>query len=321
MKKHLLLIVASFFIATNLLCQTANFEDFPLEPESHYMGDESLTGFTSGDFFFGNDYNAAWMSFAGFAVSNHTSIIFDAGNFVDDQFNSIVGSGYDGSANFAVVFVYGEAPTVTMTNETPKQISGVYVTNSAYVHSSLINGDYYMGDPFTHGDWFTIIAVGKDADEKTSRAEFYLADFRSDNSEEHFIVDEWQWFDLSVLGEVVSITFELAGSRVGEYGLNIPNYFCMDNFNGSAPSAVDNHKYYDVVVYPNPTTNYINVRVDDKLVGNNGNVKLYDFNGILLDEFKLNSLMNIDMTRYSNGIYFVVIQNSTLNVVRKIVKI
>lgn len=63
--------------------------------------------------------------------------------------------------------------------------------------------------------------------------DYYLADYRSAKEADHYCLDTWQWVDLRSLGEVTSIKFSLDGSDSGQWGLNTPAYFCLDNFNGN----------------------------------------------------------------------------------------
>ena len=42
------------------------------------------------------------------------------------------------------------------------------------------------------------------------------------------IVDSWQRVDLSSLGNIDKIIFELTSTDMGEYGMNTPSYFCLD---------------------------------------------------------------------------------------------
>jgi len=60
-----------------------------------------------------------------------------------------------------------------------------------------------------------------------------LADYRSSNPAEHYYLGDWQWVDLTSLGEVKSLSFTITGSRNNAYGLTTPSYFCMDNLNGT----------------------------------------------------------------------------------------
>ena len=58
--------------------------------------------------------------------------------------------------------------------------------------------------------------------------EVYLADYRSNNPEDDYILDEWMEVDLSHLGPADSLLFSLSSSDVGSYGMNTPAYFCLD---------------------------------------------------------------------------------------------
>lgn len=330
MKKLLLLTVASLFIATNIFCQTATFEDFELTPESHYIGSESLDGFSSGDFYFENSfyYIGQYAIWAGFGVANYTETNFDPSHSNQEvvQCYNVVGSGYDGSSNYAVVFCpdylgYSVAK-VNMPDQGAQQVTGTYVTNSAYAYYSLINGDNNIGDPFGAGDWFKIVATGENIDGETTTTEFYLADFRSNNADEHFIVEEWTWFDLSVLGEVVSISFKLDASRKNSLGVLVPLYFCLDNFNGDGGIGVNNYvNQFDFTTYPNPTTDYINIKFDTNSNIANATIKLYDINGRLLQECSVNSsVVQINMMNYNSGVYFVEVNVDGNSVTKQVVR-
>jgi hypothetical protein len=39
----------------------------------------------------------------------------------------------------------------------------------------------------------------------------------------------WTYFDLSALGNVTRVEFNIEGNDSGAYGLNTPAYVCMDN--------------------------------------------------------------------------------------------
>jgi hypothetical protein len=55
-----------------------------------------------------------------------------------------------------------------------------------------------------------------------SQVDFYLAKGKN-------VVTDWTYVDLSQLGKVDAIFFTLSGSRTGDWGLNTPTYFCIDN--------------------------------------------------------------------------------------------
>ena len=62
----------------------------------------------------------------------------------------------------------------------------------------------------------------------TGEVEFYLADYRFADNGEDYIVDTWEYIDLSSLGAVKSLEFGLSSSDVGDFGMNTPAYFALD---------------------------------------------------------------------------------------------
>ena len=117
-------------------------------------------------------------------------------------------------------------------------IRGCYVTNNAWVKYVSLHGTgtdskgkQDKHTPFTTGDWVKLTAK---ADNGKS-VSFYLADYRSSNPADHYLIESWQWLDLRSLGVVKNVTFTMDGTRHNQYGTTIPTYFCMDDFGGDRP--------------------------------------------------------------------------------------
>ncbi len=214
---------------------TATSEELSLSPESYWMGnpEEENSIFYSGSFSFNNYYNESYMTWMGFAYSNETSTDFDPDYYLEHQFRSAAGSGAMNSENYSIAYAYGFVPEINLTNTSNGELlKGTFITNTAYLLSSLKNGDSFIGGPFEQGDWYKVTFSGRDKDGNlTSTLDVYLADYRSENPDDHYILDYWKWVDLSSLGEVQKIYFTVSGSRNNEIGLTIPAYFCIDNFN------------------------------------------------------------------------------------------
>lgn len=117
-------------------------------------------------------------------------------------------------------------------NPTPTEISfndgkaykaiECYVTNSTYAYLTMLNGDAIC-KKFEQGDWFKLTITGYSDDTETGKVDFYLANGTD-------IINSWQRVDLSRLGVVTSVRFTLSSSDNGEYGMNTPSYFCLDQF-------------------------------------------------------------------------------------------
>ena len=99
----------------------------------------------------------------------------------------------------------------------------MYVNNNVYALNSMTKGDAIAGDPFGAEDYFTLTITGSlEGKAVNAKVDFDLA--RGTN-----IVTDWTYVDLSALGKVDEISFTMTGSRTGDYGLNTPTYFCIDN--------------------------------------------------------------------------------------------
>ena len=222
----------------------AHFEDIALEPESYINGagmegtpeqdawgsDVTKVLLKSGGFTFTTLYNAGWGSWSGYAISNQTSTEFSS---YDDQYHSCVGSGYSGSSNYAVVYpsTYGEKAEVN--DPAGKEISGMYVTNTANNVKAYTEGDGMTPGAFQTGDWCLLTITGTCTDDTKATTSVYLADYRSPVESDHYYIDRWQWVSLAELGTVKDLTFSVTSSRSNEYGMTTPGYFCMDNLGGT----------------------------------------------------------------------------------------
>jgi len=79
-------------------------------------------------------------------------------------------------------------------------------------------------------DFFILTVRGVDeAGRISGEVEFPLADFRFDDDGRDYIVTEWTWVDLSGLGTVAALEFNLDSSDSGLFGLNTPSYFALDD--------------------------------------------------------------------------------------------
>lgn len=202
----------------------ATFEDLNATADQTWDGSDESAMFVSGGYAFINNYVdwGGYGSWDGFGWSSMTSNSYAS---LADQFNSCVGSGVDASLTFGVGYYsayMGTEPTVIAADASPFEATGCYVTNAAYAYTSMLNGDDYS-KKFDATDWFLLTATGYLEGEAVGTADFYLA-------HEGQIVSEWEYFDLSALGTVDEIHFTLSSSDVGQWGMNTPAYFCIDNF-------------------------------------------------------------------------------------------
>lgn len=218
-----------------------DFEGLPLAPESYWNGSDGSGGFISGDAYFTNNYDNVYGSWNGWAYSNTTDTNTPG---YTNQFSAYTGAGAAGSDNYGVAYDptgggYGAAPTLSfMSTDYNTTISGAYFTNTTYAALSMLNGDSFAkkfgGESGSDADWFLLTITGiTEAGYTENSVDFYLADFRFADNSQDYIIDEWTWVDLSVLGDVIGLEATLSSSDVGAYGMNTPAYFAMDNLNAS----------------------------------------------------------------------------------------
>lgn len=225
MKRFIILTLMFYSIllsANAAFAQTADFDDLILAKESYWNGSDGTGGFFSSGYAFSNNYNLSYASWDGFAYTNITNTTAEG---FAAQYNAITGSGNDNSENYVVGYCSSFAtnpPTITLSNE--QVVSGAFFTNNNYAFYSMTNGDDFS-KKFTADDWFKLTIIGwNDNGEKTGTVEFKLANGTN-------IIDTWSWVNLESLGKVKQVTFALTSTDNGEYGMNTPAYFCMDNFN------------------------------------------------------------------------------------------
>ncbi|MBI9092624.1 MAG: DUF4465 domain-containing protein [Desulfobacterium sp.] len=259
MNKIIWLVLAALLLFVPMTqAAVATFDDLTLGAESSWHGNDDGTGygtksrFTSGDNSFVNYdcANPGWTYWDGFAYSNTTDkVTAGPGN----QFSAITGGGVNGSVNYAVSYTFGMSGQRAQTHNNAdasgskaREISGFYASNTTWAYQSMTNGDGFAkvfgGEDGSDADWFklTIHALNEGNNKTGAFVDFYLADLRFEDSTRDYILDEWSWVDLSGLGEVAGLEFELTSSDSsgGLYGMKTPAYFAMDNFNGAAPVPV-----------------------------------------------------------------------------------
>jgi len=126
----------------------------------------------------------------------------------------------------------------------------------------MFNGDAFSkkfgGESGNDQDWFMLTITGKDVDGVvTGTVDFYLADYRFADNSTDYIVNTWQYVDLTSLGTVKSLEFTLSSSDVGDWGMNTPAYFALDTLmRKSAFVYAETYTEAGVNGYINPDNNW-----------------------------------------------------------------
>jgi Domain of unknown function (DUF4465)/Secretion system C-terminal sorting domain len=323
-------ILLCFFQWHNLNAQTvATFDNLTLAVDTFWNGSDMSGGFSDGGYFFPNSYTSyggtayVW---SGFAYSNKIDTITTG---LPNQFSAIAGRGYNNSSNYAVCSVladwisYKPIPNIIKLNPA-KVINGLYVTNNTYAYLSMLNGDSYAkkfgGTTGNDPDWFMLKIQGYHSGVISDSVLFYLADYRYANNSLDYIVKDWKWCDLSSLGTVDSLAFTLYSSDTGAYGMNTPSYFCIDNFNGNAPTnGISQLKEEQIImnVFPNPCLDNINIIINERT---SGKISLTDITGKEIKSIENFKGGIINLSNIQSGIYFITYSTPKGSLVKKISK-
>ena len=192
----------------------------------------------------------SWWGISGHAgISDYVGTDEDIAKFGDDNMMFMIDlqaynvtGGANGSKNFCSQYGYldpeeyatqyspeGILPGIQFKDEEPRVIDHMYVTNTTYAYGIITRGECDFGGSYEYTDesTFKIIAYGYDSFEDTepTTTEFYLL-----NTGKRIVTD-WTKWDLSVLGKVVRVEFNLVAcyEGYGRYGLVIPAYFAYDD--------------------------------------------------------------------------------------------
>ncbi|MDF1571954.1 MAG: DUF4465 domain-containing protein [Bacteroidales bacterium] len=210
---------------------TATFDDLSLDSESFWNGSDGTGNFTSGTLVFYNEFNADWQSWFSWAYS---SITDNTTPGYGNQYSAIsaVRLDYASGKNYGVTYT-SPFSQVNTTLDCDQVFPGFFVTNSTYAALSMKYGDSFSkkfgGADGSDPDWLKLTIRGNRNDGTFDTVSFYLADYRTADPADDYIIETWQWVDLTPLGKVHSLSFTLSSTDNGNWGMNTPAYFCMDN--------------------------------------------------------------------------------------------
>jgi hypothetical protein len=243
-------------LAARACATTVDFDDLALPANSFWNGpaananDEpdpyggalpvKVGTFASHGVNFGNEYNLNYGNWGGFAYANQTDNTTPG---FGNQYSAFSGAGNGpGNDNYGVVFGYNanvNPQAADQVSDLPyfelpegASVQSAYVTNTTYAALAMRDGDPFSkqfgGPSGGDADWFRLTVHGVDALGALLPAsvEFYLADYRFDDD---YIVDTWEFLDLSPLAGAKRVVFNLASSDSGIDGMNTPAFFAIDD--------------------------------------------------------------------------------------------
>lgn len=213
----------------NFRTDIVDFEEFKLSKDTFWNGSDGSGSFTFGNKVFYNNYYPDWNTYSGFAISN----VIDDFNYNElTKYSSYPSGGSNESKNYLVAHQF-EKITITY-KDTIRGEEPVYVmlANTTYTALAIKYGygytKKYGGFTGNDPDWLKVSIYGYPTwGGVTGPIEFYLADFRFDDNSKDYISKSWQYVNLSGLGRVKRIEFQISSSDIAT-----PLYFCLDEIKG-----------------------------------------------------------------------------------------
>ncbi len=308
MKNFFTLIL--IFSVFGLFAQSeANFDSFLDDADTYWNGADLSGGFQEVNAFFPNYFqvDTVWGNYwaSGWAISNSRN---DTLGSYTDLTSAITASGHN-SNSYAV----GQQNAIIQLtgNSTGTVVGGFYATNTTYAFYGMSNGDFFAkkfgGIDGTDPDFFRLkIQAYYNGALKPDSVMFYLADYRSTDPSEDYILDEWQWVDLTSLGNCDSLICSMESSDFDDNGYLTPLFFAIDNFTTTDVADIDSYIIFndEINTYPNPITDYINVDIRD-IANNLLNISVLDLWGNSVASFNdLPDSASINLHFLPSGIYF-----------------
>ncbi len=162
-----------------------------------------------------------------YGTYEHQQCVYGTG----EVYGETLTGGNGNSKNFGIHYGYIDGSDYNKTEVLPyiyfkdnveRVIDHMYVNNSCYAISCYMDGNG-LTVKIGPNDWSKVTATGYDLDGNATTCDIYLCN-GPDN-----IVTEWTKWDLSSLGAVVKVEFNILGTSDNSYGYSQPSYFAYDD--------------------------------------------------------------------------------------------
>lgn len=172
-----------------------------------------------------SSYNSNSLDTGSYAWYTHDLYVYNPVNA-----DSMTGGGHNGSDNFLIgfgyqdlVYDYGDwRPVFNFADGRPRMIKSVRVNSTNYFLGTVAEGNG-LSPALAPGEDVTLVATGFDAaGNKISETTMPYATYEK-------VTSEWTEWDLTALGEVVSIKINMIGGPDNGYGFSLPAYYAIDD--------------------------------------------------------------------------------------------
>lgn len=327
MKRFFTLLFSSLTLTGFLQAQTMNFEALNLPIDTFWNGSdlsgkyiETGTSGANDSFIAYNSYDTTFNYWSGgIAISSMTD---DSTGSFTNLYSSIAGGGHN-STNYGVVSAADTAtieiaPFASFFYE--PRIMSLYVSNSTYAYFSMLNGDAFAkkfgGVSGDDPDYF-FIRFSFEYGFPENYVDFYLADFRSADNNEDYVLDEWVFVDLNDFpnSEYVgrTIKMQLFSSDTSSVGINTPAFFCIDDMQIAYPGGIGESEVEDSELKLRVKQNSIIATMEES-----SSFQLLDLNGRLIQSSNFSTAFEFDTCTLPKGVYIVKAKNEKAELATKV---
>ena len=202
--------------------------------------------------------------------------------------------------------------TILTGDEAPYEAIGMYINASPWPYYSNLYGDGFAR-AFEEGDYLKVFIHGLDENHEDNGkvVEYILAEFTDGVLRQS---RDWEWVDLSDLGEVYGFYFTVETTDMDDWGANTATYFCMDKLQvlkksegGNANEVITN-----INVYPNPFTDHIVVNTTAA-----GIATIYSLSGSAMLSVNLENGSNrINASMLPKGVYILKYNDNAVKIIK-----
>jgi hypothetical protein len=321
MRLFFISLLCSFLSIHSFSQTTINFEELTLPNSSWWVGANGTEdGFISNGAFFPTYFDSAFGGYwgSGFAYSNMTDSI--TSGFLN-MYSSKAGLGHLSSVNYAINYDDGYFLPGQMNGTYNFEMQEVYLSNNTFAFNSMRDGDDYAkkfgGFSGNEPDFFSVTFDGfLNGQSVGSSVVFYLADFRFNDNSLDYIIRDWTRVDLTALGTVDSVAFHFESSDIGDFGINTPLYFCMDDLKmNSIPNGLTDVEPSNFSIFPNPASDFIQLKASQNSISK---IDLFTLTGQFIRSYS-NVNEPIMIRDLPKGMYLIKFQNSNSSYSRKLI--
>lgn len=196
-----------------------------LEKAAEIEGGVEFDGilYTSGTASFGSYYSRTeYEMWGGFAISSNNDLE-DLGMDYSNQFSVYAPQ----AGKFAIGYIFGDYggeyanPVIEL--ETPAYFASADIANANKTYHYCVGHEIENEEGGTEKVWAKLTLTGYNGETQTGTVTVDLADGQG------AVIADWQTVDLSALGLADRVTFSMDSNDKGEWGVNVPMFFCIDN--------------------------------------------------------------------------------------------